>query len=153
MPQDLNDTTKRQGATVNLAYKKTTNFSEGIGDIFLDWFEGKKYSDTLVRTHNGHRATYHRLPGDLNKEAGGKYIYIYITKECPRGKMPIMELDSYIGDKKKPPKLFDGWEYAHWVDSHTPADTNKGAKGNFIYIKFKRRPLIIANEIQERRIG
>jgi hypothetical protein len=78
MPQNLNATTKKGGATIRLAYKKSTNFSEGIGDIFLNWFDEIRYPDTLVCTHNGHKATYRRLSGDLNKGAGGRYIYIYI---------------------------------------------------------------------------
>jgi hypothetical protein len=53
--------------------------------------------------------------------------------------MPITELGSYIGSEY-PPQLSNGWEYAHWVNSYTPADTNKGAKGSYIYIKFRRGP-------------
>lgn len=90
---------------------------------------------------------YTRIDYDLNKGAGGDYIYICIHKEaCPK----TFEIDS-----SKPPKpgILDikviGWPKNTPKGQETPipdgfikddVDLNKGADGDFIYLCYKHGP-------------
>lgn len=70
---------------------------------------------------------WEKIPGDLNKGAKGKFVYVV----CQRGSgTPITDLTAVFGDK---------------ADVPTPAgftkiavDLNKGAEGKFIYLCYKK---------------
>lgn len=67
---------------------------------------------------------------DLNKGAGGRYIYGYVTREATRGN-PIKEVGVLYGKSStiQPPD-------ASWIK--VDRDLNEGAGGDYIYFCFKR---------------
>jgi hypothetical protein len=92
---------------------------------------------SITALHHGQYKQFTRIVADLNPRAHGRYIFVCYSKQAPTGCSPITEVHAAISGERPPP-LRVGWEYATWKGTSTPADTNKGAKGSYIYISFKR---------------
>lgn len=67
---------------------------------------------------------YTKSGKDLNRGAGGAYLYVCYTRQPGA---PITDLCVTLGDQKMPP----GW---HKI----PLDLNKGAGGDYIYLWYKK---------------
>jgi hypothetical protein len=137
-PQDLNEGSKRSGNHVYVVYKETNLITEAIGDICLDFFSDAVPSGSYITSHVSAPAEYIRCGADLNSGAHGKYIYLYYCRTTPAGKLPITQLGSMTSGYDYPAPLSGGWEWVCWKGTSQPADTNKGAKGNYVFLKIKR---------------
>ena len=141
IPYDLNK--KAGGFDIYLGYKTTNDYNEAIKDITFRTGKGKngepyekdkrKYNLPILRgdteftvqgfTDAGTKKRKAQK-GDLNRAAGGEYIYMYYTKEEGEDKTAITEL--YINNLR--PGSIDG------------VDLNKGAGGDDIFLHATRQP-------------
>jgi len=126
------------GKFIYLCYKKTTTGTP-ITDMFLDYYSKAQAVCTKKMTHNGFCADYTMIANDLNEGAGGKYIYLWITRD--QNKSPIKEITAFM-DSKESKALeaasSNNWNVVRWYNSSSGADVNKGAGGKYIYISIKR---------------
>lgn len=77
----------------------------------------------------GKSAVYTRIDSDLNKNAGGQFIYLcYTTSE---DYAPLTAIEAYK-DNNRPTS--NEWDTVTWNGTHAIADVNKGARGRYIYI-------------------
>lgn len=83
---------------------------------------------------NGRRALYYRINVDLNKGAGGRYVYLLYTYD--KQYAPLVALDAYT-DNNRPTS--NEWDTVTWNDTFAIADVNKGAGGKYIYILLKHK--------------
>jgi hypothetical protein len=134
---DLCKGTKRRGWFVYLCYKRGSDVREAIGDIMLEAFDDEKSSTFSDRWHQGEYKPFTRIASDLNRGAHGKYIYLNYSQRPPTARSPITEVQAIVWGER-PPSLAPRWEYVTWQGTSTPADTNKGAGGPYIFISFKR---------------
>ncbi|MCL2257788.1 MAG: MACPF domain-containing protein [Candidatus Bathyarchaeota archaeon] len=138
---DLVDIDLNAGAGGNyiyLCYKKATTGTP-ITDMFIDYYSNAQTACTKTMTHNGTCANYTMLPIDLNAGAGGKFIYLWITKD--QKKLPIKEINAFMDSKESTAltaATTNNWNVVQWFNSSGGADLNKGAGGKFIYISVKR---------------
>ena|GEM_PF-2793720 len=126
------------GKFIYLCYKKSTTGTP-ITDMFLDYYSKAQSVCTKNVTHNGFCANYTMLATDLNEGAGGKYIYLWITKD--QKKSPIKEINAFMDNKESTAlaaATSNNWEVVRWFNSSGGADVNKGAGGKFIFISVKR---------------
>ena len=125
IPYDLNK--GAGGMYVYLGYKQSSKYDDAIKDFKI--MVGKEYKDKSTITIDG--ITYKQAPvmegsdkefiesnGDLNEEAGGKYIYLYYTKEDTPKKEAITNI--LINNQSE--NSVDG------------VDLNKGAGGDDIFM-------------------
>ena len=118
------------GDYIYMGYKTTTKYTDAITNLIVS--EGKS-SDTridgcdytMTKCLNG-------FNGDLNKGAGGKWLYLKYTKGGKAESVPaITKLEIHT-------RASSGCTYVNgYVNStlsYTPMDLNKGAGGAYIYI-------------------
>ena len=126
-----------RGDYVYLLFKYPPYNWEPITDVYLRVCDSKPNPIPQELTHNGH--TYHLVKlggnndfnnqgGDLNYGVGGKYIYLYYTKE------------ELIPARKIHKIYFDGNSTLSVGKNgtSTPCDLNEGAGGNYIYMHLDR---------------
>lgn len=128
------------GDRIYMAYLLGDNPNNAITDLFMEYSIGKKEPETKKTTHNGHYATYWRLPGDLNlnapapKKARDNFIYLWATKD--KTLPPIKEIQIVLED---PDMEYTSLNSVCWQNSKEPADANKGTGDTqSVYIKFRR---------------
>jgi hypothetical protein len=131
--QDLCAGTKRCGDYVYLSYKITEDLRDSITNIVLEWFDNEQ----TTRQYNMNGKSYTRILVDLNSGARGKWIYLSYTKDRSSRKTPICEIEACTCHEGNP-SWRDGWEFVCWRETQSPADTNKGAGGPYIFIRFRR---------------
>ncbi|MCL1981492.1 MAG: MACPF domain-containing protein [Clostridiales bacterium] len=103
-----------------------------ITNIICESLGSGKGDETLNVKHQGVTASYRRNGADLNKGAGGKFMYLLYTKDTRYP--PIRNITAYFaGDS-----LSDEWKgRLCYVDTTETADLNKGAGGKYIYVGYK----------------
>jgi hypothetical protein len=95
------------------------------------------HQTSISTVHHGRHKPFTRITADLNRGAHGKYVFVCYSMQAPVECAPITDVNAkFCGER--PPPLPTGWEYATWQETSTPADANKGAKGIYIFISFKR---------------
>jgi len=121
------------GNYIYLCYKLEPDAQRALTNCALVRSKSKQKAATYMRmNHNGVSGVYDRLGADLNKGAGGDYIYLCHSRSD--GYPPIKRLEV----------IFDGqdissdWEAVTWMDTKTPADCNRTVGGKYIYIMMKR---------------
>lgn len=135
---DLND--GAGGKYIYLYYQTTNNSDDAVTDMAIRF--GGSAPSTFVRHLQGKDVTYTLCDKDLNTGAGGKYIYLYWTKD-PAAGQPI----TGINITKSDPSSRDYAPYRTanllYDDDNDGADEpwitpdlNKGAGGDYIYITF-----------------
>jgi hypothetical protein len=72
-----------------------------------------------------------RIGIDLNKGAGGEFIYLWYTKA--KTKSPVKDMGVAFDNVGWPE-----YESVFWLNSQSPADVNKSVGGATIIIKYKR---------------
>lgn len=115
------------GQFIYMGYKTTTDPSLALRDI--KFYIGDKSSDnaTAESTVNGEKCTYTRVSSlDLNKGAGGDYIYAFTTRDAKAG--PPIKAISFGSSATSSFKVCTSFSGAS-----VPADLNAGAGGEFIY--------------------
>ena len=135
---DLND--GAGGDYVYMAYKRVEKAKDALRDMVV--YEGKKFEPTRTITIDGKSAKFKLVADiDLNKDAGGKYLYLYTTDSKYAGN-PIMNLSvkkdsaSYsvkCGVEQVPVRRADGNQY---TDEYI--DLNKSAGGKYLYLMMAR---------------
>ena len=134
---DLNE--DAGGDYVYLAYKRIEKSRDALTDIMV--YEGKKFEPSRRITIDGENVKYTLVEDiDLNKDAGGKYLYLYATDSSKIG-TPIMSLDikdkidSYLkcGVERVTVKRAENEQYA---DEYI--DLNKDAGGDYLYMVMTR---------------
>ena len=142
------------GAFVYLLYKTTSSpgsSNEVITDFYIKLSSSSDHPDQL--THNGR--TYYLTPGggnddfnrhgrDLNQGAGGKYIYLYYTKDdFPFPNQAVTSItingtkDGAVGEN----------------GGSNGCDLNNGAKGNYIYMHVTTAPTETTPTVSTTYIG
>jgi hypothetical protein len=107
-------------------------------DMFMELSSDKSAPSVVEKkNHNGITANYWRMGADLNRNCKkGSSIYLWVSRDA--NKLPIRQIE--IVDKGKdstPPQDIDGWTYVKWQNTNEPADCNKTASGNYIYIRYR----------------
>ncbi len=88
-------------------------------------------------------AGYTKIGVDLNKGAGGSYIYLCYTKDTSKG-MPIRNLsvhNSSSGSHTHATNYFNA-PSSYYPTGNGDADLNKGAGGNWIFLHYTREGLL-----------
>lgn len=126
------------GKYIYLGYKTTTNPDNAIRGIVSQY--SSKANNAASVTYNGNQYYAVGANGysvlDVNKEAGGKYIYVYATKSASAGK-PITSLDVSARIISSIPDSFSNWNVVKSITDGKKADLNKGAGGKYIYLYYK----------------
>lgn len=92
------------------------------------------WSAKTLTDGNGRRASYTRINSDLNKGAGGQFIYLcYTTSNIYP---PLVAVNAYK-DENRPGS--NEWDTVTWEQSYSLADVNKGAGGRYIYVLQKHK--------------
>lgn len=81
---------------------------------------------------------------DLNKDAGGDYLYYFATKNVLAGD-PIVDITI---DTNKYVKGYETVKFLESANFNVIADANKGAKGDYIYTHLKRLPQIDTTKLR-----
>lgn len=103
-----------------------------ITNIVCEVPPGKMDEATFVDVHNGVKASYVRTGTDLNKGAGGKYLYLMYTRD-PRYK-PIRVMTVYMDGES----ISEEWNGRMcYLNTTQTADLNWDAKGRYIYVGYK----------------
>lgn len=120
-------------STINDSRLKNSGISL-INSLYID--SSEKNRDISSQLGNG----YTRVNLDLNRRAGGDYIYLYSSKSNDYSKKRIGGIKVISTDKPlsaEQMKGFDDYDFAGFRKIHyTPinVDLNKNARGKFIYI-------------------
>ena len=128
------------GDNVYMAYKRVSDPSMALTDMGV--LQGKNPEKTrLIKIDSNTEVKYDLVADvDLNKDAGGKYLYLYTTNSQAVGN-PILNLSvkestvSYLkcGIERVTAKRFDGNIYTDEM-----IDLNKGAGGDYLYLIMER---------------
>ena len=122
------------GDFIYMCKKFSKNINEAYTDFFMETSKEKKESVESKHNHNGNYVIYKRISNDLNKGAGGKFIYIWTTKSKNKDYPPIKDIDVVFDN----PDVNQEWNNVSWQNSKKPADVNKDVKGDYIFIVYKR---------------
>lgn len=130
--KDLNAGAK--GDYIYLCYRLGEDKSKAITNLVMEETKKSKSPATDIDMMNkGVRSKYYRHGMDLNKGAGGNYIYLYQTKD--RSFPPIKLIEVVFGEEEIDS---EDWEAVFWVGSNQAGDCNKSVGGKYIYIYMKR---------------
>lgn len=121
------------GYFIYLCYKLGDNVNEAYTDFFMEYTGAAKNPETKSMNHNSNYANYTRIGADLNKGAGGDYIYLWTTKA--KTLPPITNMAVAFDN---PNSVNPEWPSVCWQNTQSPADVNKSVKGKYIYIKYTR---------------
>ena len=130
------------GDWVYLGYIRTADPDQAIREIRTYHTESGGYPGSTLTDGNG--SVFNVVgPMDLNRDAGGDYIYLYTSKTATE-KPPITDLGAVysLGSSAGYQTWYDGTEAASvtycvqkW-ESHTYSDLNEGAGGKTIYLNY-----------------
>ena len=134
---------KSKSDYIYVGYKTTTDESQAIRAVAC--YNGGNAPDTYEYTINGHVCTFYLVKNgydnssslsnkaiDLNKDAGGDYIYLYYTKD-PNAGPPI------VGFTANDSASTSGYYPVTWMNAGlegTTADLNRQAGGDYIYFHY-----------------
>lgn len=128
--KDLNS--KAGGKHIYLGYKTTTEVANALRGIVADYFSKSNSSDITYKN-----AKYTIIPVDLNMGAGGKYIYLYYTRDSIAGK-PITGIQWQLNNDFEL-KTADGYNVVICTTDGNGMDFNKSVGGDYIYLWFTRK--------------
>ena len=121
------------GDFIYLCYKLGDNINEAYTDFFMEYTGNGQSPETKPINHNSNYVDYTRIGADLNKGAGGDYIYLWATraKTLP----PVTDIAVAFDD---PNSVNPNWSSVYWQNTQSPANVNKSVNGKYIYIKYNR---------------
>lgn len=136
------------GDYVYLAYKRTDKVDEAITDLVV--FEGKNPDKSRIIKIDDHITRYLLVSDcDLNKEAGGDYLYLYSTKDGYRSG-PIKSLriasDPVVSTGLSGPREDTVMLAEGMSKTDVYIDLNEDASGAYIYLIAKHDPRIVSVE-------
>ncbi len=133
------------GSYIYMGYQTTTDPSKALRDVkFFVGDKAESWSSTEI-TVNGEKCTYTRVNDvDLNKGAGGHYIYAYACYDENAGP-PITSISFGSSSTSQ-------FKVASTLSSATrPADLNADAGGEYIYCYLSTVTPIDVSELREKR--
>ena len=147
--KDLN--TKAGGYYVYLAYKTSDSANPETGYI-TDIVASTANKSTLSKDGRTYtKVSAEGFDGDLNKNAGGEYIYLYYTtsRKSLSGhfgtKRVISSIDTSDNSNSSPSGGSDDFGPICWAETFTGAcDVNKNAGGDYIYVRMHFREQTLA---------
>jgi len=124
-----------QGARGDYIYfcVKPGTRENAITNILCDVSDKSKSAATVSITHNGVTASYSRNGADLNKGAGGKFLYLLSTRSTAYN--PIRNITVYLDGESLPGEWNGKMCY---VNTNETADLNYKAGGRYIYVACRR---------------
>ncbi len=151
------------GDYMYLCYSTTDSFSAALDGLIVDNKKSNSsiptsvYSNTSIpmiyscgmwkldyrmldnpRNKKTNSVYYSRIDTDLNKDAGGDYIYLYKQIKTSNITSKIQSLDILVSDHKINDSKYNGYNVLKWYsDSSTNADLNRKAGGAYIYLLYK----------------
>ena len=149
--RDLND--GAGGKYIYCGYKTTTDVNISLKDLRISI---GRDADTYTAPENSSLYTVAGVSPtsqntgdadgivDLNKDAGGDYLYYFATKDAKAGD-PILEI---IVDNSVNANGYDTVKYLNSANFNTNADANKGAGGDDIYTHVKRLPQVDTTKLR-----
>ena len=149
--RDLND--GAGGKYIYCGYKTTTDVKISLKDLRISI---GRDADTYTAPENSSLYTVAGVSPtsqntgdadgivDLNKDAGGDYLYYFATKDAKAGD-PILEI---IVDNSVNANGYDTVKYLNSANFNTNADANKGAGGDDIYTHVKRLPQVDTTKLR-----
>ena len=149
--RDLND--GAGGKYIYCGYKTTTDVNISLKDLRISM---GRDADTYTAPENSSLYTVAGVSPtsqntgdadgivDLNKDAGGDYLYYFATKDAKAGD-PILEI---IVDNSVNANGYDTVKYLDSANFNTNADANKGAGGDDIYTHVKRLPQVDTTKLR-----
>lgn len=149
--RDLND--GAGGKYIYCGYKTTTDVNISLKDLRISI---DRDADTYTAPENSSLYTVAGVSPtsqntgdadgivDLNKDAGGDYLYYFATKDAKAGD-PILEI---IVDNSVNVNGYDTVKYLNSANFNTNADANKGAGGDDIYTHVKRLPQVDTTKLR-----
>ena len=149
--RDLND--GAGGKYIYCGYKTTTDVNISLKDLRISI---DRDADTYTAPENSSLYTVAGVSPtsqntgdadgivDLNKDAGGDYLYYFATKDAKAGD-PILEI---IVDNSVNANGYDTVKYLNSANFNTNADANKGAGGDDIYTHVKRLPQVDTTKLR-----
>ena len=149
--RDLND--GAGGKYIYCGYKTTTDVNISLKDLRISM---GRDADTYTAPENSSLYTVAGVSPtsqntgdadgivDLNKDAGGDYLYYFATKDAKAGD-PILEI---IVDNSVNANGYDTVKYLNSANFNTNADANKGAGGDDIYTHVKRLPQVDTTKLR-----
>ena len=147
--KDLNE--DAGGDWIYLGYKKSNRASTNGGYItglyIRSASSNKDWTSSLTHTPDGETHTYYYVPyygggnnsdfekqrGDLNRGAGGPYIWLYYTRENFKDKRVISEI---VIDESSTSSVY--WTMGKNGGTSAAYDLNDNAGGKYIYLHYKR---------------
>lgn len=121
------------GDFIFLCYKLDDDINKAYTDFFMEYTNKARTAGSATLSHNSNNVKFTRIPTDLNKGAGGDFIYLFTTKAQT---LPPIKAINVTFDSSN--AVSPDWNNVYWLNSKSPADVNKGASGEYVYIKFKR---------------
>lgn len=157
--QDLNKGNKGSDDVI-LGYKKSKNPDDAITNIVILTSDTEiKEDEKIIDLSDGR--TYHKAKAsngsssDLNKNAGGDFLYLFYTKDKPElGVVTDIEWEGSNGSCANPIALVKGNKI-----TEEAANTNRGTKGDRIYLSLKKNVVIkegvprVAEEFKAEALG
>ena len=133
--QDLNESVG--GFFIYLSFSKTASSSVSSNPVtnllIVTSSEALQWETKVLKDGDGRSATYHRCDCDLNKGAGGRFVYLCYTFD--RMYSPLVSITACSCDERgKNRPQSSNWEAVTWEGSKDIADTNAGAGGKYIHI-------------------
>jgi hypothetical protein len=122
---------KAGGAWIRIPYKRETgnNNHNAIADLWV-YSTGKSGSPPNV-------SGWTTIHFDLNKGAGGPYLWLLYRKVNPSDTMAISSIGSYSGDSAGSGQILAGYE---WVNTGGRVDLNLGVSGKYLYLTMHKVP-------------
>ena len=134
--RDLNEGSG--GKYIYLGYKTTTNPYDAICDLWLDTDDDENWTGWRRCGKTGLGFNY---DGDLNKGAGGKYLYLYYTKDKNRNQRSLnnaclseITIDSNKWSTYKSDSRNMKESYSVPYENGLNGDLNQGAPGSNLYM-------------------
>lgn len=125
------------GDLIAMVCEGTGNPDEAIKDIFLEVLDVENDSYGYFKRNHYGESNWYKDATDLNKGAGGKYLYLFWTWENGPNRRPVTDLHVFSYAYEHSADEFDS-EVIRYRNSSEPADFNKGAGGEFVYLLMDR---------------
>lgn len=118
------------GKWIFLGYKTSGAKDHAITHLVADYYSKEQSKDITYKGWN-----MKALTNDLNEGAGGKYIYLYYTRD-PKAGEPITEIKSQDGGAFEYGNA-DGYKAIRCVTNEEAMNFNMGTEGNNLYLWYK----------------
>ncbi|HZW97680.1 MAG TPA: MAC/perforin domain-containing protein, partial [Bacillota bacterium] len=135
--RDLNDGAGKGSSYVYLGYKTTTDPAKAIRGLLADYYSKDNDDRHKEKIRHIRGIEYTKIPGDINADAGGKFVHLYYTKWSSAGS-PITGIQWQL-DGKFQRSNADNYEPILCRDGGAAMNFNYGNKGRDIKLWITRK--------------